>query len=218
MSGESMATDEILDGVYDALCANGYADLTMQDIADECEKSTSLLHYHYDTKAELMMAFLDHIITNYKQRLADKTDQPPERRLMRFLARFVFAPDDDERQSFHLALLEMRSQSPFDEQIQGKLEDSDAVLRDTAADILRDGVEAGVFDPVDPDRTAAMLVAAVDGARTRQITLGEGQPVDTYTRTVIEELCSQVVEPMLADGVELPPLADVLADLSREES
>jgi AcrR family transcriptional regulator len=216
MSPESVATDEILDGVYGALCTHGYADLTMQDIADECEKSTSLLHYHYDTKAELMIAFLDHIITNYEERLAEETAEPPERRLVTFLARFVFEPGDDERQSFHLALLEMRSQGPFDERIRKKLESSDAVLRGTAADILRDGIEAGVFEDVDPDRTAAMLVAALDGARTRQITLGEGQPADTYTRVVIEELLSQVVEPILADSVEMPPLADVLADLSGE--
>ena len=36
--------DEIMQGVYRALCAHGYADLTMQDIADECDCSTSLLH------------------------------------------------------------------------------------------------------------------------------------------------------------------------------
>ena len=31
-----------------ALCEHGYADLTMQDIADESNKSTAALHYHYD--------------------------------------------------------------------------------------------------------------------------------------------------------------------------
>jgi AcrR family transcriptional regulator len=217
MSGESMAADEILDGVYSALCTHGYADLTMQDIADECDKSTSLLHYHYDTKEELLIAFLEHIIDDYERRLAEESDQPPERRLVTVLARFVFEPDDDERQSFHLALLEMRSQGPFSERIRDQLEQSDAVLRGTLADILRDGIEAGVFESVDADRTAALLVAALDGARTRQITLGEGQPEDTYTRTVIEELLAQVVDPLLTDDAELPPLDDALAGLSRED-
>lgn len=216
MSGESVAGDEILDGAHSALCANGYADLTMQDIADECDKSTALLHYHYDTKEDLLVAFLDHIIDKYERKLAAETDSPPERRLVVFLSRFVYAPDGDRRQSFHLALLEMRSQGPFNSRIRAELERSDELLRGTAADILRDGIEAGVFEQVDPDRTAALLVAALDGARTRQITLGDGQPEGTYTRTAIEELLSQVVEPMVADGVELPPLDDVLADRSGE--
>ena len=210
-----MATDKILDGVYRALCTHGYAELTMQDIADECDKSTALLHYHYDTKEDLLIAFLDHIITDYEERLAAETDRPPTERLATFLARFVFAPDNDKRESFHLALLEMRSQGPFNDRIRAQLERSDVVLRETAAEILQDGIEAGVFEPVDTDRTAAMLVAALDGARTRQITLGEGQPDDTYTRVVVEEVLDQVVEPLLADSVELPPLDAALEDLSR---
>jgi len=218
MSGESVAGDEILDGAYSALCTHGYADLTMQDIADECDKSTALLHYHYDTKEDLLVAFLDHIIGEYEQKLATETDDPPEQRLVTFLSRFVYTPDEDRRQSFHLALLEMRSQGPFNERIRAELDRSDQVLRGTAAEVLRNGTEAGVFERVDPDRTAALLVAALDGARTRQITLGDGQPEDTYTRTVVEELLSQVIEPILADGVELPPLDDVLAELSREET
>jgi AcrR family transcriptional regulator len=212
-----MATDEILDGVHSALCTHGYANLTMQDIADECDRSTALLHYHYDTKEDLLVAFLDHIVSKYEGKLDAETDDPPEQRLVTFLARFVYAPEEDRRQSFHLALLEMRSQGPFNDRIREKLEYSDEVLRGTAADILRDGIEAGVFEDVDPDRTAALLVAALDGARTRQITLGEGQPEATYTRAVIEELLSQVVEPILADGVELPPLEAELADRSAED-
>jgi len=215
MSGESMAADEILDGVYRALCTHGYAELTMQDIADECDKSTALLHYHYDTKEELLIAFLDHIITDYEERLAAETDRPPAERLVTFLARFVFAPDNDRRESFHLALLEMRSQGPFNDRIRAQLERSDVVLRETAAEILAEGIEVGVFQPADIDRTAAMLVAALDGARTRQITLGEGQPDDTYTRVVVEELLEQVVEPLLTADAELPPLDDVLDELSR---
>ena len=217
-TGESVATDEILDGVYDALCTHGYAELTMQDIADECDKSTALLHYHYDTKEDLLVAFLNGIITDYEQRLAEERDQSPERRLVTFLARFVFAPDSNERQSFHLALLEMRSQGTFNERIREQLEQSEAVLRGTAADILREGIETGAFEGTDPDRTAALLVAALDGARTRQITLGEGQPADTYTRAVVEELLDQVVDPLLAEGTELPNLDDVLDELGRSGS
>lgn len=212
MSEQSAASDEILDGVYRALCTHGYAELTMQDIASECDRSTSLLHYHYDTKEDLLVAFLDDMLSGYETRLGAERDCSPETRLVRFLARFVFDPDEDERQSFHLALLEMRSQGPFNERIREQLRRSDELLRETVVEILQDGIEAGVFDPIDVDRTAALLVAALDGARTRQITLVEAE--DTYTRTVVEELLSQVVEPILADDATLPSLDEVLEDLS----
>ena len=52
----------IVDATYRALCANGYAALTMQDIADECDRSTSLLHYHFDTKEDLLVELLAHLL------------------------------------------------------------------------------------------------------------------------------------------------------------
>jgi AcrR family transcriptional regulator len=211
MADEPMAAEEILDGVYRALCANGYAALTMQDIADECDKSKSLLHYHYDTKEDLLVAFLEKIITDYEERLGEEAELPPVERLGGFIARFVFPPEDNERASFHLALLEMRSQGPFNERIREKLTDSDDVLRGTVADILHDGIDAGVFEDVDVDRTAALLVATLDGARTRQVTLRE-PPVgeETYTQTVAQETIRRIVEPLLADDVSMPPLDEMI--------
>ncbi|MFT4945926.1 MAG: AcrR family transcriptional regulator [Natronomonas sp.] len=211
----SEGEDTIMDAVDSALREHGYAELTMQDIADQSEKSKSLLHYHYDTKEDLLVAFLDDLISDHEQRMACRERRPPTERLVEFLARFVFTPEDTGREQFHLALLEMRSQGPFNDRIREQLERSDQTLRNTAAEIIGDGIEAGVFEPVDPERTAALLVATLDGARTRQITLGEAN--ETYTRTVVEQALSQIVEPILAAGVEPPDLDAVLADLDREE-
>ena len=213
MGETEVASGEIMDGVYRALCANGYAELTMQEIADECGKSTSLLHYHYDTKEDLLVAFLDGILSDYEERLACRGDRPPAERLVEFVARFVFTSEEDDRESFHLALLEMRSQGPFNERIQAQLDRSDELLRDSVADILEAGIADGSFEPVDADRTAALLVATLDGARTRQITLGDGQPAASYTRVVAEEALETVVDPLLTDGVDRPPLDEALEQL-----
>jgi hypothetical protein len=105
----------------------------------------------------------------------------------------------------------MRSQGPFNERIREQLRRSDDLLRGTVADILADGIEEGVFKAVDVDETAALVVAMLDGARTRQITLSEGDVTeDTYTRTVAEGAIRHVVEPLLAANAEVPSLDDAL--------
>lgn len=206
---ETIVDDEIMDGVYQALCDHGYAALTMQDIADECEKSKSLLHYHYDTKEELLVSFLDGILADYEEKLESRADQPPTDRLVEFVARFVFTPEDTERASFHLALLEMRSQGPFNDRIRESLYRSDKLLRNTVVDILEEGIEADVFEPVDIEETAALLVATLDGARTRQITLSDTDE-ETYTQLVARQALEQVVDPLLEDGVDRPTLDEAL--------
>ena len=174
MTEQPGAADEIMDGVYRALCTHGYAGLTMQDIADECSKSKSLLHYHYDTKEDLLVAFLDRVISDFERRVTEAAGDSPAERLVAFVGWFVFEPADTDRESYHIALLELRSQGPFNRRIREQLRRSDRLLRGTVAEILSDGIDAGVFRDVDVDETAALLVATLDGARTRQITLGTG--------------------------------------------
>ncbi|WP_281195353.1 TetR/AcrR family transcriptional regulator [Halorubrum sp. F4] len=228
MSEQPGAADEIMDGVYRALCKHGYAGLTMQDIADECSKSKSLLHYHYDTKEDLLVAFLARVISDFERRMDRGADAAPVERLVAFVGWFVFEPAETERESFHIGLLEMRSQGPFNDRIREQLLRSDRLLRETAAEILSDGIDAGVFRDVDVDETAALLVATLDGARTRQITLGTGLggeggsgtgQVDAeadiaYTRTVAEATLRRIVEPVLAEGVTLPSLDETLEKLT----
>ncbi len=208
---EPLVADEIMDGVYRALCDHGYAELTMQDIADACGKSKSLLHYHYDTKEDLLVAFLDQMLADYEEKIECRSGQPPVDRLVEFIARFVFTPEDTERASFHLALLEMRSQGPFNERIRESLQRSDQLLRDAVVDILEDGIEEEVFEPVDVEETAVLFVAMLDGARTRQVTLSKDAiDEEHYTRTVAEQALEQVVDPMLKPGVERPTLDEAL--------
>ncbi|WP_256393598.1 TetR/AcrR family transcriptional regulator [Natronoarchaeum rubrum] len=195
-SGESDPREEIMDATYSALGEHGYADLTMQDIADALGKSTSLLHYHFDTKEELLVAFIDHIMAEFREEHGPNEDLPPEERLREFLDMWVFEPDEDERAALHLALLEFRSRGPFNEAYREQLVRSDELLRGTVEDILRDGIETGVFEPVDPESTARMIVATLDGARTRQITLDDAE----YTPTIRNELAAKIVDPLLADA------------------
>jgi AcrR family transcriptional regulator len=188
--------EAIMEATYRALCEHGYAALTMQDIADEFDRSKSSLHYHYDTKEELLVAFIDHILTDFEERVEASKPAPPDERLSAFVDWFVFGPDETDRERFHVALLELRAQGPFSDAYREQLRRSDELLVDTVAEMLREGIEAGVFAETDPDSTATLIVAALDGARTRQITLQD----DSYTDRVQETLVEEVIGPLLRES------------------
>jgi len=214
MSEGRPTADAIMDGVYRALCAHGYGGLTMQKVADECEKSKSLLHYHYDTKEDLLVTFLERAISDFERRVAERGNRPPVERLMEMVCWFVFESDETDRESFHIGLLELRSQGPFNERIHEQLVRSDELLRGTIAEILTDGIAAGVFREVDVERTAALVVATLDGARTRQITMRGVEPGGTaYTRAVAEATVSRVIEPLLTEGTDLPTIDETIASM-----
>jgi len=188
--------EEIMEATYRAFCEHGYADLTMRDIAEQFEKSRSLLHYHYDTKQELIVALLEHLVAAYDEEMRGSLGEDPAADLRRFLEESLLGPDEPgfEFLEFHAALLELRSQAHRNDAYREQLADSQAVFHDLLAGIIRSGIEQGTFREVDPDRYATLLLDAADGARTRAITLGQAD-LDRAHGTVVRHL----VEPLMAD-------------------
>ncbi len=163
-----------MEATYRALCAHGYADLTMQRIADEAGKSKSLLHYHYGTKRELLVAFLGFLFERFEKRVEATEGDAPEERLRFLLDKMVPDEDDDgEYDRFGLALAEIRTQAPYVETYREQIAQSEAAIRGRFADVIRDGIEQGVFREVDADRTATLLFAALDGARLQRVVVAE---------------------------------------------
>jgi len=169
------AHDAVMDGVYGALVSDGFADLTMQDIADEAGVSKSLLHYHYDTKQDLLVTFLDHLIERGKARAAEHEDEPAPEHLRNFVEG-ALVDNDPEDWAFATAVLELQAQAPYDDAYRDQLARNEAFMRDHVADIVRDGVEAGEFRDVDPEAVARLVLAAVDGARTDRVVVDDDTP------------------------------------------
>lgn len=185
---------------YEALCEHGYTELTAQDIADRTDKSKSLLFYHYDSKEDLLADFLEFLFERFDDRVAETRDLPPVERLATFVDWFLYGPGENDRQSFHVAMLELRTQGPYNDRFREKLRKSDDQLREILEEILRDGLEAGEFRDHDPETTAAVLIAAFDGARIRQLTIGR----DAYLEEVREGTATWVFDDLLAEDASFP--------------
>ena len=114
-------------------------------------------------------------------RLATSETEHPVDRLAEFINFFVIHPED-ESQSLALAILELRLQAIHNETFREKLTAHYQGNVDTVAEIIADGIEAGVFQPVDPAATGEGIYTALIGARTYQITLKAGPATERMTR------------------------------------
>ena len=165
------AAEEIMCATYRALCTHGYADLTMQDIADESTKSKAALHYHYDSKHDLLCAFLEYLYGEFVERTGDIDAADPRERLLAFVDAVLEKPDDGE--GLETALLEIRAQAPYDPGFRDRLTNFETYLVAEFTDILEAGVDDGTFAAdIDPEDTARFLVTVVTGAATERVTVG----------------------------------------------
>ena len=191
------AREDIMRATYHVLCERGYAGLTMRAIAEEAGTSKSLIHYHFDTKEELLLAFLERFLDRldrFLEEIESETDDH-EARLLAFVERFVVQPEDADRQAFWRALLELRLQAAHQEAFREQLAANNEAIREALATIIAEGVEDGTFRAVDPEQTAGLVLDALEGARTRQATLdSEDAPIAAR-----EAVCEHVVEGLVQD-------------------
>lgn len=169
-----------------ALCKHGFAALTMQDMADEADCSTAALHDHYDTKAALLMAFLESLFDDCTERLETDEHDDPVSELVATLDT-VLAPPSDWGRAFETTLMESKAQAPHDGAYRDQLATFDHYIRDRLARIIREGIEAGVFREGDPEETAALLKTILDGTHGRRVALDRSTaPVRAALATTLE--------------------------------
>ena len=179
----------IMEATASALGKYGYADLTIQAIADEFEKSKSLLYYHYDTKDELLIDVLRDGLDRFAAKNAVDPEHTATEQLETFLDRSLPATLDEETRAFRLTIFELRSQAPTNDAYREQFERADRLFDELLVDILERGIEAGEFREVDVEYTADLLLSLVEGGMTRHLvttddtTVNTRRTVDTYLET-----------------------------------
>lgn len=180
-------TTDILEATYRALRQHGYANLTLHDIAIESSKSKATIHYHFGTKRELFLAFLDYLYDQYTEQIDAASGETPRTHLTSLLNTLLRNPTDHPNQGFQTVLLEIRAQAPYDATIQAKLVEFDAYLSDRFEAIIEAGIQARKFDDdVDPSTAADFLTTTINGAHTRQVAVNHPPDHlhDTMTRYI----------------------------------
>jgi AcrR family transcriptional regulator len=163
------ARRRILAAAAECIVRDGLAQVRMASIARTAGVSAGLLHYHFDTKELLfgeVLTYSHAVSAELNQRAMAGAGEGPAERLSSFLDRCL--PSDAQRAHEwllwqELALLCIRD--PHLAKVGAELYED---LYGTVADIVREGVAAGVFTTtMDPRSLAETAVALTDGLGAR---------------------------------------------------
>jgi AcrR family transcriptional regulator len=195
------AREEIARSVRAALAKHGYADLTTKQVAAESEKSEAFFFYHCDSKADLILVFLDWAAEYSLGRLASVADDAdPVRRLYRACDVLLGDPTDEDQRGINVAIMELLAHAAHDEAFHERLSRYERRVMADLADVLRAGQAAGVVRDVDPEATASFLLMTADGTAGAVMALGMtdvGEQVRERTFDYLDRV-------VLAEGVERP--------------
>lgn len=178
--------EAIMEATYRALCAHGYANLTIEKIGDEFPKSKSLVYHHYDGKDALLLDFLEFMLERFEAEVLGGADADAREALDGFLDHVIPERVPDERDSFRRAMIELRAQAAHDDAYRDHFTRSDGLFLDHLSSLIRDGIEQGVFHDVDADQVASLLLTTIDGAMLRRAT-ADNEPAVRAMRRELDE-------------------------------
>ncbi|MFC7494933.1 MULTISPECIES: TetR/AcrR family transcriptional regulator [unclassified Nocardioides] len=180
------ARDKILAAAAECIVRDGLAQVRMAAIARTAGVSAGLLHYHFDTKELLFAEVLRYshaVSAELNQHALDTAGDDAAERLSSFLDRCL--PSDEQRAAEwllwqELALLCIRD--PHLAKVGAELYED---LYGTVADIVREGLSAGVFSTtLEPRSVAESAIALTDGLGARVLARDPNLGIDEARATI----------------------------------
>lgn len=166
----STSEERIMEATHRALLRYGYAQLSISRIASELDQSKASLYYHYDSKEDLLLSFLEYVTDQLESNIYTNNDECPSQELEQFIETLLpFRLGDDESQ-LRAAMVELRSQAVMDEQFRKQFTEIDDRIVDHLERIINRGIDEGEFRNVDSTRVAEHIFATISGVMYNRAT------------------------------------------------
>ncbi|GAA5609241.1 TetR family transcriptional regulator [Streptomyces platensis] len=149
------------------IAEHGFHGVRVADIAAACGTSPAAVHYHFPGRDELLEAAVRWCMDEDTARRAAESAAAPDARaeLLQLIALQIPRTGQQRRQ--WLVWLDLWAQAARSTAVGRLHEHYYRQWRTTVAEVVRRGVDQGVFRTVDPEFTALRLTALIDGLATQ---------------------------------------------------
>jgi AcrR family transcriptional regulator len=154
--------NEILETTCEVVIERGFAGTRIADVAKRLEVSSSLIHYHFDSKEQLLAEAFDYYANKDVAEMEGEIENAPTAlgKLERVIQNYVPEGSDDVEWMLWIDGWGEALRNPMMKKISQQLDEQSIEL---LARIIRNGVESGEFTCPDPTAAAMRLTALVDG-------------------------------------------------------
>ncbi|SHL31940.1 TetR/AcrR family transcriptional regulator [Haladaptatus paucihalophilus] len=166
----STSEERIMEATHRALLRDGYAQLSISRIASELDQSKASLYYHYDSKEDLLLSFLEYVTDRLESNIYTSNDESPSQELEQFIEMLLPLQLDDTESQLRAAMVELRSQAVMDEKFRKQFTEIDDRIVDHLERIIDRGIDEGEFRNVDSTRVAEHIFATFSGVMYNRAT------------------------------------------------
>ena len=157
--------DQMLIAAAELIAERGFSETRIADVARRVGASPALVIYYFGTKDSLLTAALRYSEESFYTSCAEMLDKTPKtRERLENLARMTCVPDvDDEITGTWGLWFDLWAQAFRHPEVARDRVELERRWRSTIEDVVRQGIEAGDIDKVDPEQFAVMWGVLLDG-------------------------------------------------------
>lgn len=204
----------ILEALYFCIAEKGYRRTSITDIAGKANISRGLLYRYFKDKEEIQMELLDYFVKDYITPLLwDVAKIPdPYEKLQASLKFFtdIIDPDVSIYTSYSIHVFQdYLSEALYNDRIRQRISQLIKLIHDNICSILEEGIQAGVFAPMDSEITSVILISSFLGAMQQGLILDKHgtflKKIDSGIRKILENLLKLTLE----STAEVKPAAQI---------
>ncbi|WP_086709350.1 TetR/AcrR family transcriptional regulator [Streptomyces antimycoticus] len=187
------------------IAERGFHAVRVADIAAGCDTSTATIHYHFPGRAELLEAAVRWCMDEDTARRAARTATADDAReeLRQLIA--LQAPHTERQRQQWLVWMDLWAEAARSTAIGRLHADFYQQWRQTVAEVIRRGIEQGVFRAVDPEFSALRLTALIDGLAIQVLATAPGE--GGTTAEAMDLACNAYVDSELTVRTTARPVA-----------
>jgi len=172
----------IQEAVIQLMCREGLQSVTMERVAQEVGIAKGTVYLHYRDKQELLDAVKDSALDPMMSKIEEvlTSDLPPNRKLEAYSLRYI-GYFDEHRDLFRILLYEREVTRA---QAQRYRAPRYRRLVAWVTSVVADGIAAGVFRDVSPEKAAAMFVESNFALMSQRLLSSETAPVEEDARLI----------------------------------
>jgi AcrR family transcriptional regulator len=190
----NLRRSQLTRAAYKVVGQKGYYDFTIRDIAREAGLSTGLVHYYFKDKEDLLLNLLKEINTNMTailNRAIGRSDDPREK--LDIFMRQAFDLIHTEKDYFYI-VIDFWTQVNKNERMKRANVKLFRSYREECGKIIEEGIARGVFNRVDVEYTAALIISTIQGMIIQHVIDNGAFDYADYSRRVMEQINDRLLK------------------------
>ena len=177
--------NQIVRATVHCITKYGYHNFSMQDVAKSAGVSKGIIHYYFLNKDDVMMSVLEKVVSDIEAVLQSdmKAIDDPMRKLEIFIE--VCLGLVKGTKEYYQVNMDFWTQINQKKEVRKVIAKHYDKFRETCSQVIKEGIERGLFQPVNTEEFSSLIIAMVDGISLQWLFYQEAFDYDKIVKQTI---------------------------------